>query len=297
MEVNAEKDKVASGCCGRLKTELSSAYPLFSLDEQNGTVIDVKATFAPGVSSDSNRLGWTFFLVRLAMIGWISGAGVALSLQSFGSNIMYWPIYFTHLTAILTLTYFLLVCSLQLLALLGQGKKHLTQSSSKGPDSKLTTFIWTLYSTGVPANLIVVINYWLMVYDPERDVITLYSITMHGISCALMIIDGVLIAGIPIRAKHFAFSFTWGCLLLLWSVIHSLSGIGDGVWEGEDEDHSNEDDQLYAVLDWKHDPMTALIVALATLFALLPTCFVIGYIFALFNRKTLPVDSVKNASV
>ena len=289
---NEPKSSKAPGCCGRLCTELSCGYPFFSLDEQDGTVLDIKSTFAPGKTSDLKWLGWTFLIVRLSMIGWISGAGVAVAIIDAGPDAIYWPMCFTNLTALLTLACFLFACALQLLALLGEANMILSQpSSSKGPDSKFVTFVWFLYSTSVPFNLIVVINYWLLVYG-KTSTLTVDTITLHGISCALLMIDGVLIAGIPIRAKHVVFSFTWGCLLVLWSIIHSLSDIGDGGLGAEDEHHFNEDDQLYIVLDWKHDPTSAFITAFLSLFVLLPFCFVISYIFALLNRHTVSEPKV-----
>lgn len=99
---NDTDDQLATpGQIAVVLAELSRAYPFFSLDEQDGTVIDIKSTFAPGISSESNWLGWAFLIVRLAMIGWISGAGIAASIIAYGpGNARYWPLYFTSLTAL-----------------------------------------------------------------------------------------------------------------------------------------------------------------------------------------------------
>lgn len=280
-----------TGCCRRLCTELSCAYRFYSLDEQDGNVLDINATFAPGVVDKGKQTvkGWGLFTLRLVMIAWISGPGITLNIYNdskLGPGAQrYWPIYFTSLTGLLTLAYFVCISALHLSSLLGKGKSYLFQpESASKPASKFVRFIWTLYSIGAPCNLIVVLNYWVLVFNPATgSTASIDTITLHGISCALVLMDGNFISHIPIRAKHAALGFGYSCTLILWSIIHSFAKIGDGDKAGEDEDRFNEDDQIYSALDWKHNPKTAAINTGFTLLVVFPVCFVIVYFLSVWS--------------
>lgn len=75
---NYDIDPPSVGCFYRFRQELKCAYGFFSLDELNGTVLDVKNTFAP----DPNL--WTI-LARVILSG-LTIAAMAYSVITYPSE-------------------------------------------------------------------------------------------------------------------------------------------------------------------------------------------------------------------
>ena len=131
-------------------------------------------------------------------------------------------------------------------------------------------------------NILVVLLYWTLDYEPGQT-ITINTISLHAGTCLLVLIDGNLIAKIPIRLKHIVFVESMAVLLVIWTLINDLTGIGDGVWPGEDSDQNNADDALYSVLDWSDDPGRAAIISVIVIFAVIPIVFVVCWMLTLWS--------------
>jgi len=288
MNYKQEEDTAPPpGCCSRLRSELRCSYPLFSLEEQGGRVLDVKGTFAPTLC---NSL-WASLVVRLALFG-LCLAGmiysIAVAWNPLDGNKVSWVFFLTHWTLTITVLYFVLMTALHLSAIRSKdgedGGRFLYQPS--GPSEgqtvtgKLVRFTWALYAIAMPANIIVVLLYWTLDYEPGVSTIDFHNIFRHAISCALIFIDANVLSTIPLRAKQLIFPWMYSIVYVIWTIINSYAGIGDGEWPNEDEDQKNEDDALYSVIDWKHNPAKASVYAIAIVFVVFPLVYFFTWTFS-----------------
>ena len=199
------------------------------------------------------------------------GLAVVLLPFSFG----FLPV-LTHWTVVLTIVYFGIALAVSLSPWSVEQPRH------GEPPSVLVRFAWAFYSCVLPMNILVVLLYWTLDYEPGQT-ITVNTISLHAGTCLLVLIDGNLIAKIPIRLKHIVFVESMAVLLVIWTLINDLTGIGDGVWPGEDSDQNNADDALYSVLDWSDDPGRAAIISVIVIFAVIPIVFVVCWMLTVWS--------------
>lgn len=263
--------------CGQLRAELKSSYPLFSLDEFGGRRLSVRDTFAPSLCGSL----WISLALRLALGAFCLGGmiySIAVAFDPLSSKIC-WLYFLTHWTLVVTVLYFVLVVILHLTETCTTGFTFLYQPPNPQP-SFLVKFAWAVYAIAMPANLGVVLMYWTLDFDPKTSVVDFHNVFRHGITCLLLGVDANVLALVPLRAKQVVFPLAFAVAYLLWTVVNSILGLGNGVWPLEDADQANEDDALYSVLDWKHNPASAAVYALVIVFAVFPLLFLLSWTFS-----------------
>jgi len=261
-------------CFYRLRQELKCSYAFFSLDELNGTVLDINNTFAP------DPIVWTV-LARIVLLGLAIGAMVYSIVKYPDENRWIWMGFLTHWTVVVTIAYFLvmlLFCNCNLFR-----STYLEQPARGQPVSVLVRLAWFFYSLALPMNVLVVLLYWTLDYTPGQAV-TFNTISLHAGTCFLVLIDGNIVSKIPIRFKHIVLVESAGLLLVVWTLINDLVGIGDGRWDGEDANQNNKDDALYSVLDWSDSPGKAAIISVVVLLVVVPLVFFLCWSLSLWSR-------------
>ena len=131
-------------------------------------------------------------------------------------------------------------------------------------------------------NILVVLLYWTLDYEPGQT-INFSTISLHAGTCLLVLIDGNVLATIPIRLKHIVLVESMAILLVIWTLINDLTGIGDGVWPGEDQNQNNADDALYSVLDWSDNPTKAAIISVIVIFVVIPVVFLLCWMLSVWS--------------
>ena len=190
--------------------------------------------------------------------------------------------FLTHWTLTITVLYFVLVTALHVSAMRAEdGGRFLRQpSEGRSVTSKLVRFTWATYAIAMPANIIVVLLYWTLDYEPGVSPVDFHNIFRHAISCALLLVDANVLSTVPLRAKQVVFPWLFAVVYVLWTIINSYAGIGDGEWPWEDKDQKNEDDALYSVIDWKHNPAKASVYAVVIVFVAFPLVYLFTWSFS-----------------
>mmetsp|Transcript_2968 Transcript_2968/g.4673 ORF Transcript_2968/g.4673 Transcript_2968/m.4673 type:complete len:130 (+) Transcript_2968:124-513(+) len=92
---------------------------------------------------------------------------------------------------------------------------------------------------------------------------------LHGGMLLPIIIDGFLLSRLPLRMKQFILPETFAFIYVLWTIIHSFSGIGNPYADAGEQN----DDAIYDVLAWKNKTIGAVILTLVLLFVVSPILF------------------------
>jgi len=91
----------------------------------------------------------------------------------------------------------------------------------------------------------------------------------HGIIGIIVLIDGVLVGTIPVRAKHYVCLLAVCISYLLWSLVNYILKLGNGDWGP-----TYDDDALYPVLNWGWESRrVAAIVSSSATIVLCPVLF------------------------
>jgi hypothetical protein len=178
-------------------------------------------------------------------------------------------------------------------------------SSSVSCRIKLT---WALFTVSAHAEILVTLLFWLLVYD-SSSAISYPTIMSHGIVLLLVIIDGLVINRIPIRIKHFWFCSLYYLLYIVWSIIHSFTGIENPDTASDSSSSSNSntntntntnanDDadadvttSIYAALDWDGDDVAGTIITVVLALGVAsPILFLLLWFLALYNPRTCRFD-------
>lgn len=264
---NADETIQSNGISKHFKSELHKTY--FSLQEPTGNSIDIANTFAPASPRFHHVL-----VLRVLLLVW-SIISLVFSLRDWGEpNRFIYLGYLTHLGFVIAIVYQITACIVTV------HRKSLTQPLTKNADemsqyngpSKLVKTMWFLYSLSAPNEILITILYWALDYPTKGGVPKYSSVYVHGILAVLLLIDGNLIARIPIRIKHFITFEIYCVLYLTWSLIHALSGVGNGDKDG---------DLLYNVIDWKDKPISTLITVVLLLLIATPMIFMLVWLLSL----------------
>merc|ERR1740139_1781949 len=136
--------------------------------------------------------------------------------------------------------------------------------------------MWFLYLWSVPNELIITLLYWTLDYPVKEDKsLQFHGVTNHGIIALLLLIDGNLIARIPLRIKHIAVMQIYSVLYLIWTIIHAFSGLGNGNRKG---------DTLYEVIDWKNKTIATLITSILIVVVVVPIMFMLAWLLTLIGK-------------
>lgn len=231
--------------------------PFFSLKEPNEQIIDVKATFAPQPYAITIFIRAVFLIFTL----------VALIFDTITWNGKFnWIVYLTNWGCIYTLLYQIpiLACSIKP-NLLSQPP----ESVENNQPSLLVRFLWSMYTVAITTEITIVILYWVVLYEPG-SVVDFSNVVMHGVLAACLLIDGIFVSTIPLRWKHFLFVEFASIVYVIWSVIQSFI---------------QNRGPMYSVLDWKNNPVVAIIYVIIVIFGLLPLCYLLIWGISIFSYK------------
>lgn len=261
---------MTASCWTRFWWELRPSYHFYSLKEAEGEFfgsttsattttagqhryIDVARSFAP------HR--WAI-LFRFFFLAW--------SLQVLYTDVSHYPPhnlyiymgYLTHWGHLLSNLY--LLCSF-LCSIIPSAVQQPTAENER--PGRLVRTTWGLYSLVAPLEIAITLLYWSGA--PFISGHGCYvSVMEHGGIATLVLIDGLLVGLVPVRAKHVVLLVTVSVLYLAWSVIDAVLEIGNGEWGP-----AYEDDALYPVLNWNDDQRGATIVSAFVICILSPCLF------------------------
>ena len=128
----------------------------------------------------------------------------------------------------------------------------------------------------------VVVLYWTFDFDPERDTINLNNLNVHGICMIITLLHGFLVDRVPVRIKHFLFTFLAGCLFCGWLAIQNVVL----KYNPMDDD---DDDALYDILKWRENTTSAIILSVAVLFGGFPFFTILLWLLSLPGRLYLEI--------
>ena len=250
----------------RLQREFSPSYLFFTLEEptnddddddddssstrrQPPLTIDVVQSFAP-------RRPFTI-LVRLFFL--------AVSLHVLYHDVSTYPPhnlyiymgYLTHWGHVLMILYFVSSWLCSLVLIYQQPQQH--------QPSRLVRCTWGLYATTAPLEICITLLYWSAVHEGP---LTYTTVMEHGGLAVLVLLDGLVIGLVPLRAKQFVFLLTVCVFYFVWSIVDAICDIGNGEWGP-----AYEDDALYPVLNWKRQSNVAAIVSAFSTLVLAPMAF------------------------
>ena len=223
--------------------------------------LDVIETFSP-----HPRIPYIF--TRACLAGWIiSVMGMSIAKQKYKS---FWLAYLTHWGLVIASAYVVLstTCAMYL-AMRPHPAARIDNSdgNAMGPLVKCT---WAMFAVAFPAQVVVTILYWTLVYDADDEIAYLNLMT-HGIVMVLVAIDGLILSRIPLRMRQIVFSETFAFLFVLWTIVHAYSGMGNPYANGEDA--ARDDDAIYDSVAWQNNPDGAAIVSVVVLFVVNPVIF------------------------
>jgi hypothetical protein len=274
-EPSSNSDETSfTSCWNRFKWELRLSYPLFSIKEPNGRVIDLQESFAPRKPCHSTPILRLLFLL--------------ISIQVLCDDIYTYPRhnlwiylgYLTHWGHVLTIFYFFssFVCSL-------------LPHSFFHPSDTIPAFLkwtWGLYALVAPLEFAITILYW---GSGIAGHVTYSSVMEHGVLGALVWIDGLLIGIVPVRAKQVWFLISVATLYLLWTIVDALLNIGNGEWGP-----AYNDDALYPVLNWNKQTRAAAILSAIVELIVAPAIFYLCWMASLASCKQENIDVDKEAN-
>ena len=271
FEIGLQQEKSTKANCWTFcKQDLQS--PFFSIKEPNEQIIDIKATFAPQPYAITIFIRAVFLIFTL----------VALMFDSITWNGEFnWIVYLTNWGCIYTLLYQIpiLVCSIKP-NLLSQPSSSPPETVENNQPSVLVRFLWSIYTVATTTQIGVLILYWVVLYAPG-DNVDFSNVAMHGVLAACLLIDGIFVSTIPLRWKHFLFVEFASIVYVVWSVIHSFLKKGGAI---------------YSVLDWKNDPVVAIIYVIIVIFGLLPLCYLLIWGLSILSYK-LKCDGSRRKTV
>ena len=121
---------------------------------------------------------------------------------------------------------------------------------------------WQLFETAVVFEVIIVLLYWVLVFDAGETTVKFQTVCTHGISFVLLLIDGLILNRVPVRLKHLLATMGLAICYAIWGVIHAYTGIGNP--------HNDESDFIYDFLDWKNEPVQTAILNVLVVFVAVP---------------------------
>lgn len=224
-----------------------------------GGVLDVKQTF--GVCGDG--VPYLSIFIKSITCAWaIAVLGQSIAKQTHPE---FWIALLSYWGWIVTNLYFL--CSIACTLFLSRSQFRQQGQSSAGWLPNLT---WSLFAMALPAEILICILYWVLDYDGNLDYV---RVMVHGGGILLIIVDGVVVNRIPIRAKQLIFSELLSVTWIIWSIIHDLAGIGNP--NRNDGDPDTDDDSIYGAISWKNSTTSAVVLSVAVVLVVNPLLFLL----------------------
>ena len=240
----------------RVKKELKLSF--FSEKDANEKQVDMMRTFQP--NPKHIVLVW-----KLAMIG-IAIANAHESISTFGDPRALWLGYLSKWNIMLSWLYFLLSLASFLLP------RKSTSEDSAMPS--LWKFSWISFTSSINVSVFVTLMFWVLVFDGKKQ--DLSSIYEHALVLVLVALDGFIIHRFPIRLKQIAGVYAFLIPYLIWTIIHSQAGIGNGY----DSSDGFDDDALYSDLNWNGKLTGAIVLVVLVIFIELPLIFILLWLLS-----------------
>lgn len=256
MEVVDLGQKEKLSWWGRVKYEAAMS-DTYSLEEPCGGYIDAIQSFAPDPINRTR--GLRIMLVSYDILTWFYD-------MIFKSDVVYMYIYLTHWIGLVARIYLILSLVLSCrpsLILVKDGERE-----TLGLVAKLN---WEIAAAAISCQAVVVIMYWFAIYDGGP--VEYINVWRHGLIFLTVLVDAYLVGRVPIRVKQLRTVYGITFSFLLWSVIHSFSGIGNGEFNSSDINDEYDDDAIYSVLSWKNNTGSAAIYSSLVCVFLVPICF------------------------
>jgi hypothetical protein len=248
------------GCCGRFCGEFSLEF--FGEKDANGRTLDLVASFCTErtiVASLVKFVIWGIVLYTY-VVGWLRSR----------PDLDFYLAYLTNWS----LTYAAIYMTLSLLNTWCCNVLSILRAT------------WIMYSVASVHQVAVTLLFWLVEYDPDKNVIDYYTVMAHGGVAVLVLFEGILVNRVPVRLKHYLFNFVLASLYLGWTIIQTLV-LRYNPNAGDDDD----DVAIYDVIRWKNNPTQAGIVAALVLFVFLPIDQLLIWGISLCCRRYKPEDN------
>ena len=247
------------GCCSRWRRELNPCQDWFSVhDEGEDRVLDVPASFAPSSV-------WSV-LLKLLAVSYITFTFVHAVYTSDHRDIHF--AYLTYWALTLTVLY---VWTSIYNSIRGAEQPPLLSNVSFR-----IRLQWYLFNLALNTDLLVVLLYWTVDFEPGETTLTYGSVSAHAGSCLAVLLEGFMVNRIPVR-----WFFWWGTGLpiglayLGWTLIHSQTDIGNA---GKDDS-----DLLYEAVDWEDDPLGTLILFVVSIFVVGPIFQTLIFVISIYG--------------
>lgn len=247
-----------SNCCSLLLSELSPCQDYFSSMDSTGLRLDIEESFGPSsVAAVVAKVALGGFTIYT----WISSFIGSDNKDFFMAYLTNWTLSFQVIYHIFSLWNSL--------------------SPPLGVNARIK-FTWWFYNMVQHLNIIVVLLYWLTVYDPDDTELDFNQVSPHAATCVVALLDGLIVNRIPIRIYHWYSSvLPVNVAYLAWSVVHSFTDIGNP--NESDEDDTTNDDLIYSAVDWQDDTVGTLIFVLIVVFVAGPIVQLILFTLSLYS--------------
>ncbi|KAL3774702.1 hypothetical protein ACHAW5_003774 [Stephanodiscus triporus] len=265
-------------CCAAVRGEFKG--PMFDLVEHSAsapmTAEEVDATSPVSVVDNTPRrmdIVKSFsphpcilhIGVKISLAAWIVSA-MAMSIQDYTYQ-SFWLAYLTNWVIVVCSAYAILsAVSAVYLAI----RPPASSAELEVGAGILIKSTWALLAIAAPAQVVVTILYWTLLFDADDDV-TYVKLMLHGIVMVLIMIDGFILSRIPLRMKQFILFESFAIVYVLWTVVHAYSGIGNPYADGETP--TQDDDAIYSSLAWKNNTAGAAILSVIVLIVANPIIF------------------------
>ena len=270
--------------CTRLCSELT--MPPFQIQEIDNKIVNIPASFCPS---------------PLWLTGSIKFLLLVLSVTTLSFGILDWsPTYFDyffgfdHCTLVITVLYFIL-------SLYNTAFPPIFTSA--GDPTLCIKCTWALFAVAAPAQLLSTIIFWGIEFiNGDERTRTIVSYMVHGGLFVLLMMEGLILNRIPIRACHLVYPFRLVTLYIIWTVLYEYFEIGYMIEPNADEGSTN----LYPYFSWKDDPGMAAAICATTLLVILPVLFTMIWLISLsscccvckgLNRRYMEIGEVRERLV
>jgi len=266
----------------RMRSELAWSYSIYCQTEEviddagslQRKYININECFAPSrpiIKTNWSRRLYFFnnrvFYIRLVFVA-ISFHVLYIDITLYPlHNLWVYLFFLTHWGHLFNMTY--LFCSM--LCCANEIPVVIEGSERNKAIPNLIQITWLLYSTTAPLSLAICILYWIGIAPSQspQDSLNYVCIMEHGIIGIIVLIDGVLVGTIPVRAKHYVCLLAVCISYLLWSLVNYILKLGNGDWGP-----TYDDDALYPVLNWGWESRrVAAIVSSSATIVLCPVLF------------------------
>ena len=210
--------------CKTLKHEIYESK-WFSLDQANGEYIDVEQSFS------RRDYGFIILFLRLFFFSWSASAFTSHFIRFPIENKFYFMSYFSHWSWFVALLYQMSVIIITVF------RSFFLKQPPEGDSPYIFIRItWFLYAVAAPSTMLLNI----LLYAPSlpmdvfhQSLSAYLNVVEHTMVFLMVLIDGAILARIPMKLKHFAFLFTFLFSYLIWTLVHDFANIGNVTWPDE----------------------------------------------------------------